>query len=1058
MKQLKLIFLLFIGGHSAMANENIEPLLNVNDIWLQTQVTGTIIDENGVPLAGANIVEKGTTNGTMSDFDGNYQISVNSSDAILVFSYLGYLKKEVVVNNQTTINVTLEEDSEGLDEVVVVGYGTQEKRKLTGAISSLDAQAISQNINADPVTSLQGQAAGVQVTQSSGQPGGAIRVRVRGSASLLSGGDPLVVVDGIPIITSSFGTNPNDGISGLAEINPNDIESMEILKDGAASAIYGSRAANGVILITTKKGTPGKSTVNVDFQTGINAPTNRVDLLNSSELRAVNQRGWENTAFSGTGSREFFPVPRDVNNYQGFNEEVAENTDVNWLDTVLRDGIFRNFNLSASTGTEKTTALMSLGYRDEEGIEIGRDFTRANARLNLNHKATDKFDVGMNVSLSYVQRTNPGNHFGTAQSSALPFFPINRPSDPTLLFNGFNENSNSTGTNPIFSRNNYDDLTTTYRSISNVFGNYEILPGLNLRSEWGIDYQSNNNDSKSSAALVPESIGRIVGNGRTNTTRFSAIAWNTNNTLNYSKSFNNAHNLDVLVGSSILNQDNQGQTFVFEGLTFPSLPIANTYDRTSNSISQFRFVSLFSRLNYDYKGKYLIQLSARRDGSSRFGPGNRFGNFGGGSLGWVFSEENFIKENLSFLNFGKFRASYGTIGNAELPSNFLSLSLADVNDSEIGYAQFRGVAFGRIGNEGLTWETTKQFNLGLDLGFFDNRVDVTLDYYDKLSEDLLLESRLANSTGYLDRNYVFNVGSIRNTGVEFAINSRIIDGKDFNWSSSFNIAHNVGKVEQLTPPVNADDTKIKVFNTGDVQLVEGGNFGSYFLPVWAGVDPTTGNELIKEVDQAFLQETGIARLTGNVLDAEELGGDINRHRMVLQDKTAIPDFFGGLNNTFNYKGISLDILFYFQFGNYVLDQGERAQSYPGEQSSLRRNMIEGVDLPLGQFSQTNPLNYESRISGINTTRFLHDASFVRLRNVRLGYDFRNLRLKSDSKIPNLNVYISGQNLLTFTKFPGWDPEVFTGGGDQQRANAGPGSIGFLLPQARTIAIGINIGF
>jgi len=262
----------------------------------------------------------------------------------------------------------------------------------------------------------------------------------------------------------------------------------------------------------------------------------------------------------------------------------------------------------------------------------------------------------------------------------------------------------------------------------------------------------------------------------------------------------------------------------------------------------------------------------------------------------------------------------------------------------------------------------------------------------------------------------------------------------------------------LTPPVNADDTKIKVFNTGDVQLVEGGNFGSYFLPVWAGVDPTTGNELIKEVDQAFLQETGIARLTGNVLDAEELGGDINRHRMVLQDKTAIPDFFGGLNNTFNYKGISLDILFYFQFGNYVLDQGERAQSYPGEQSSLRRNMIEGVDLPLGQFSQTNPLNYESRISGINTTRFLHDASFVRLRNVRLGYDFRNLRLKSDSKIPNLNVYISGQNLLTFTKFPGWDPEVFTGGGDQQRANAGPGSIGFLLPQARTIAIGINIGF
>lgn len=1053
-----ILIVLLIAGFVAHANKITKPVIKVDANVIQTQVSGTVSDQDGLPLAGANVVEKGTTNGTVSDFDGNYDITVGSSDAILVISYIGYLRKEVAFNDQNTIDIMLEEDQQRLDEVVVVGYGTQEKRKLTGAISSLETKTISQNINADPVTSLQGQAAGVQVTQSSGQPGGAIRVRVRGSASLLSGGDPLVVVDGIPIITSTFGSNPNDGISGLAEINPNDIESMEILKDGAAAAIYGSRAANGVILITTKRGKPGKSTLSLDFQTGINAPSNKIDLLNSNELRAVNRRAWENTVFSGTGPEEFFPIPRDVDGYQGFNEEVAANTDVDWLEQVLRDGIFRDLSLSATTGSEKTTAFMSLGYRDEEGIEIGRDFTRANARLNIGHKATDNLDVGMNVSLSYVRRNNPGGHFGTAQSSALPFFPIYRPNEPDVLFNGFNENSNEVGTNPIFFRNNYNDLTTTYRSISNIFANYEILPGLDLRSEWGIDYQNNVNDSKRSAALYPASIGSQGGNGQTNTRRFSAIAWNTNNTLNYSKSFNNTHNLDVLIGSSILNQDNQGQTFVFEGLTFPSLPIATTYDRTSNSISQFRFISFFSRLNYDYEGKYLAQLSVRRDGSSRFGPGNRYGNFGGASLGWVFSEEKFINEN-GALNFGKLRASYGTVGNAELPSNFLSISLADVNDSEIGYAQFRGVAFGRIGNENLSWETTKQFNVGLNLGLFDNRVDITMDYYDKLSEDLLLESRLANSTGYLDRNYVFNVGSIRNTGFEFGINTRNIETTDFTWTSSFNIAHNIGKIEQLTPPVNADDTKIKTFNTGDVQLVEGGNFGSYFLPIWAGVDPTTGNELIKEVDQVYLQETGIARLTGNVLDAEALGeGNLNNHRMVLQDKTAVPDFFGGFNNSFNYKGLSLDVLFYFQFGNYILDQGERQQSYPGEQRSLRGNMIEGLGLPFGEFSQTDPLNYESRISGANTTRFLHDASFVRLRNLRLGYDFRDLLLGPEGRIPNLNVYISGQNLLTFTKFPGWDPEVFSGGGDQQRSNAGPGSIGFNLPQARTIAIGLNIGF
>ena len=1082
MKHLLLIFIiLFISGYGALANEKallaserfdaetfvpkdfeVRNLTRsfTNNGKAETIVRGIVTaQDSDEGLPGVNVLIKGEDAGTVTDIDGNYAITIaDPQNTVLVFSYIGYLTEEIAVNGRTTIDVELVPDILSLNEVVVVGYGTQEKRKLTGSISSLESKTISQNINADPVTSLQGQSAGVQVTQASGQPGGAIRVRVRGSASLLSGGDPLVVVDGIPIITSTFGSNPNDGISGLAEINPNDIESMEVLKDGAAAAIYGSRAANGVILITTKKGTPGRSNVSVDFQTGVNVPTNRIELLNSSELRAVNLRAWENSVFSGTGAKQYFPVPEDVDGYQGFNEEVAANTDVNWLDEVLRDGTFRNFNFSATTGSDKTTALVSLGYRDEEGIEIGRDFTRANARLNIDHRPNTKMDIGMNMSLAYVRRNNPGNHFGTAQSNALPFFPIFRPNEPTLLFNGFNENSNRVGTNPIFFRNNYSDLTTTYRSISNVFANYKLFPGLEIRTEWGIDYQNNVNDSKQSAELFPASVGNVGGNGRTNTRRFSAIAWNANNTISYSKSFANDHNLDALIGNSILNQDNQGQTFVFEGLTFPSLPIATTYDRTSNSISQFRFVSLFSRINYDYKGKYLAQFSVRRDGSSRFGPGRRYGNFGGGSFGWIFSEENFFSENVGFINYGKLRASYGTIGNAELPTDFLSISLADVNDSEIGYAEFRGVAFGRIGNENLSWETTRQFNIGLNLGFLDNRLDVTLDYYDKLSENLLLESRLANSTGYLDRNYVFNVGSIRNTGVELAINSINIEREGFTWSSSFNISHNVGKVEQLTPPVNADDTKIRFFNTGSVQLVEGGNFGSYFLPISAGVDPTTGNELIKEVDQVYLEETGIARLTGNVLDAEVLGGDINNHRMVLQDKTAIPDFFGGLNNSFTYKGLSLDILFYFQFGNYILDTGERVQSYPGEQRSLRSNMINGLDLPQGEFSQTDPLIYDSRISGINTTRFLHDGSFVRLRNVKLGYDFRNLLLNSESTISNITVYVSGQNLLTFTRFPGWDPEVFNGGGNSQQANAGPGTIGFNLPQVRTVLVGVNIGF
>ena len=1032
----------------------------IKEVAVEKSISGQVTDlTDNSPLPGVNIVAKGTTIGTVTDVEGNYRLSVPDETETLVFSSVGFAPEEVLIGNQTVINVEMAPDIQSLQEVVVVGYGTQTQRELTGAIAQVKTEQIAQNINADPITALQGNVAGVQLTQASGQPGGSIRVRVRGTASLLSSGDPLVVVDGIPVITSSFGSNPNEGISGLAEINPNDIESMEVLKDGAAAAIYGSRAANGVILITTKRGKAGQSTLNVDYQQGITQPTNRVDLLDGPELLAVNRRAWENTIYSGTGGEEYYIIPRNVDGANGYNADVAANTNVNWLDQVLRDGQFRSVNISGSTGSEKTSVFSSIGYRDEEGIEIGRDFTRANARVKVDHHSSDKLKAGVNLSLSYIKRDDPGGHFGTAQGSALPIFPIYRPDDPTKLFNGFNEQDNDYGTNVIFYRNNQSNLTTTYRSISNAYLEYSPLPGLSFRSEWGIDYQSNVNDSKLSQQLYPPNNqdSKVGGNGKTNTRRFSSIAWNTNNTINYTRTFNEKHGLTVLVGSSILNQESQGQTFVFENLTFPSLPIGSTFERVSNSQSLFRFVSLFSRINYDYDGKYFVQASARRDGSSRFGPGNKFGNFAGGSLGWIFTEENFLRDNQSFLDFGKLRLSYGTVGNAELPNDFLWISLANVNDSEIGYGGFSGVAYDRIGNDALSWETTEQFNVGLDLGLLDRRINVTFDLYNKLSKDLLLESRLANSTGYIDRDYVFNVGSLRNRGVEFSINTINVSSKNFRWTSGFNISRNEGTVVSLTPPVNPDDSEVIAINIGDVRMTEGGVFGSYYLPIWAGVDPTTGNELIYEVDQVYKQATGIDRLTGRVLDAEELGGDINRHRMILEDKTAVPDFFGGLSNTISYKALTLDVLFYYQYGNYVLDGGERAQSYPREQQSLRAGLKNSLGLPAGEFSQTTPLSYESEIRDENTTRFLHDASFIRLRNIRLGYDVP-VSLLSRLGVSRLQIYASGQNLLTFTKFPGWDPEVFNGGDDPQRANAGPGSIGFRLPQVKTFLVGLNIRF
>ncbi len=500
----------------------------------------------------------------------------------------------------------------------------------------------------------------------------------------------------------------------------------------------------------------------------------------------------------------------------------------------------------------------------------------------------------------------------------------------------------------------------------------------------------------------------------------------------------------------MLNQRNSGRAYVFDGIPILSLDLAGTqFSVQSPSESLFRFASVFSRINYEYKDRYLLEGSVRQDGSSRFGPGNRNGTFGGGSLGWIMSEEKFFRDRIRFINFLKLRASYGTIGNAELPGDFAYISLATSTDSESSYGGNSGLAFNTIGNARLRWESTTESNLALDAEFLKGRIRTSFDFYNKQSNNLLLGSSLANSTGYLNGNYTFNVGSLRNRGVEVEVNTRNIVKGAFTWTSNFNISRNKATVLKLQP-VAAGATKINVVDGGNNRLVEGGAFGAYFLPVYAGVDTKTGNELIYEVDQPYLSQTGIARLTGNVIDAT-LGTNLNNHRMLITDKTPLPRFYGGLSNSFTYKGLELTVLFYFQYGNFLLDEGERNQSYPSEQQSLRANLKDALT------DNTIPLVYGSPMAGINTTRFLHDCSFIRLRNLQLGYSIPS-KFSRKYGIKNMRLFVAGQNLLTFTKFPGWDPEVFTTGGSDQQANIGPGTTSYNLPQVKTLMGGININF
>ena len=944
-----------------------------------------------------------------------------------------------------------------MDNVVIVGYGSQRKKAVTGAISSVKAAAISKNINADPTTALQANVAGVQITQQGGNPGGAIRVRVRGTASMLSGANPLVIVDGFPAISTAYGNNPADGISGLSQINPEDIESIEVLKDAAASAIYGSRAANGVILVTTKKGKAGQSSLSVSYSRGVTEATNRIKLMNGEDYLAIVQKAADNRLNSGLAPIAFNPLPPFVNNLSGYNIQVARQTNTDWIDQVLQNGMYNDVNISGSTGTERTQVYASGSFRKESGIEIGREFMRGSGRLSVQHNSLKNlFTMGLNVSLNYIENENTGSQFATAQSRALPIYPVFAPDGTGYFNNGFVPLNQAAGTNTVFTRINTENATKTFRNNAIAFLEAKPFKGLSIKTEWGYDLQNTNDDVLLKPDIWPATAknnpgaARGGGNGQTSTRKFYSLAWNTNNTITYDRTFASDHRVTVLAGASLLNQRNSGRTYVFDGIPILSLDIAGSqFSVQSTSESLFRFASVFSRINYSYKDKYLLEGSIRQDGSSRFGPQYRKGTFGGGSLGWIVSEEDFFRDHISFINFLKIRGSYGTIGNAELPGDFAYYSLATSTDSESSHGGNSGLAFSTIGNNALKWESTTESNLAVDFEIFKGRLSGSVDLYNKESRNLLLGANLANSTGYLNSAYTFNVGSLRNRGFEFELNTENISKGDFSWTSGFNFSRNVATVLKLQP-VAAGVKRINSVDGGSNRLVEGGVFGAYFLPVHAGVDTKTGNELIYEVDQPYLSQTGIARLTGNVLDAT-LGSNYNNHRMLITGKTPLPKFYGGLTNTFSYKGIDLSALFYFQYGNFILDEGERSQSYPGEQQSLRAGMKNALT------DNTIPLVYNSPLAGINTTRFLRDGSFIRLRNLQLGYTIRP-QLSKRYGIRNMRLFVAGQNLLTITKFPGWDPEVYTTGGSDQRANIGPGITSYNLPQVRTLLAGINVNF
>ena len=1063
MKHLLLSFLVLLCG----------------SVWAQDRtVRGTVSSsEDNTTLPGVNVLIKGSTQGTVTDVDGNYSISVPSPESVLVFSSVGFESQEVTVGSRSRIDLSLDADIESLDEVVVVGYGSMTKRDVTGAISSVSGEEISEVPVASFDQALQGRAAGVQVSQSNGRPGAGTRILVRGTSSISAGSEPLFIVDGFPITVD----NVSAGINPFNIINPNDIESIEILKDAAATAIYGSRGANGVILITTKSGKKGTGEISLDYQQGVTTPANMVNLAGATDwLQAVDQ-GWNNDGFNGpwdpivSNSEDFLsldafadpdnPFHYDRDAIESFLASNPQGTD--WLNPFWQNGSIQQVSLSASRGFEMGDFYVSGQYRSEEGLISGERLDRYVVRSKINLRPTDKFTTGLNLNLSYLDQTqlpigetggqrfggrNDGGripNYGAAVNGTPPILPRFTPDG--RLFDPQARRNTELTTLGI-----YEDVANDYRMIGNVYVQYDILPSLNVRVEGAMDYSNFRNKEWASNVVRPSFYSR-----ENNATRV-------NNNINAYATFDDTfgdHAVTVVAGverqrrftpyrnalgaeNLIASDRNIGEVnnFADDVLVF-----------LSGSDGDFRISSVFGRANYRFKDRYLFSASFRRDGASVFGELNRYGTFPAVSAGWIITEEDFAQA-WGPLNFLKVRASIGQTGNPNLPG----LVIQDGFVNWPAYGSGGGVALNRIGNPSITWENIQTTDIAVEYGLFDNRVSGSFGVYRQDVSDMLLQVPIPDSQGILfgSSSVWENFGQLRNQGLEIQLSTVNVDNGDFSWRTSFNFTTLTNEILQLDEALGLTDNNLGITNSRTVTR-KGGRLATYFIAEHAGVDPVTGYDMIFEIARERFLETGETVKTGNIITATEQ--NVQENRIVREGETGLPTYFGGINNTLSYKGVSLTAQLTFQGGNYLFNGVEIDQTTPGATGTLRQDYIgnywtpENRDAIYPRPSLRNTTRDGQELSR-GHSRYLYRGDFARLNFLQLAYNLPT-DLISGVGLKGVRVFLSANNLFTFTTYNGYDPEVVRGGGDEQTRNLGQGIVGGVrYPQIRTFMGGINIKF
>ncbi len=972
-------------------------------------VRGKVSDEKGETLPGVNILVKGTTQGTISGSDGTYSIVVPDENAELIFSFVGYLSEEVKVGNRTNIEISLKVDQKSLEEVVVIGYGSQSRGDISSAIASLSVsdKKIAELPITGPEQVLQGRLSGVNVTQNAGTPGGRSTVRIRGASSITGGNDPLYVIDGVPINIGAYSSATGNAVAEnpLSSLSPGDIESMEVLKDAAAAAIYGSRASNGVILVTTKRGKAGTPRINFNTYYGVQKETKRLPLLDGP--------GWGelvNEARTNVGMQPYFEDPSSL-----------PTTD--WQDVIFRSAAIQSYDLSVSGGSEKTQFMVSGNYYDQKGVVIGSGYKRGNVRINLDQTINSRLSAGMNLTLSRskTDRIDAGTNSGIVsaaiiKSPAIPLYLEDgtlNPVDPYI----------ATSNNPALMAREITNYAFNNRVIGNTFLNLEIIHGLNLRSSIGIDYMG----LDEVLFIPPNNLtyeGRSTNGSGTNSLTQDR-GWINENTLNYSTNLGNKHRVNVLLGysqqeSRMSRTTASGTNFALESIsTLESASVRNS----SSGGSSWGLASYFSRLNYTFDNKLNIAASFRVDGSSRFSRNNKYGTFPSVSASYRLDKMEFM-DDVSWLDDAKIRASWGRTGNQEI-GNFTSRGLSRGGFNYLGLS---GLAPVQLENPNLTWETTEQTNAGVDLRFFGSRLNFTFDYYIKKTHGLLLEVLLPTSSGYASS--VQNVGNVQNKGVELQLGSTNIVRNDFSWRTDFNIAFNRNKVTSLP---DGDDRPLG-FNGYASVLKVGYPLGTLFGWNILRVNPQTGDYDFEDVD----------------------GNGNTPYPSTSTDNTVLasaqPKFTGGMTNTLTYKNFDASIFMHFVYGNTIFNHpkysyGRMHTWFNSFTDSKDRWRKPGDETWLHRAAWGDPAR-----NGSVSNRVHEDGSFLKIKSINLGYTVKADKLKQIG-VQNLRIYVVGQNLFTFTKYTGFDPEVNSYGNDAQ--------FGFDMnayPQVKSYTLGLNIGF